>query len=286
MGIFLSGMLLVKPGDEVIVGEPGYFAATHCLQQLGASINRIPVDDFGIDTDRVERLCRKKKIRAMYVVPHHHHPTTVTLAPERRIRLLQLAQQYKFALIEDDYDYDFHYSSNPILPLASLDQTGNVIYVGTLTKTLVPSIRVGFLVGPKNFIQAVANMRRIIDRQGDSMMEAAIAGLYQDGTIARHIKKSVKLYRERRDCFCGLLKDQLGNKISFRIPEGGMSVWTTFHTGRIAEISRMAREKGLMMSDGRFYNQSGYDYNACRMGFASLNQEEQERAVGILAGIL
>ena len=286
MGIFLSGMLLLKPGDEVIVGEPGYFSATYCLQQLGASVNRVPVDDFGIDTDVVERLCRKKKIRAMYVVPHHHHPTTVTLAPERRIKLLQLARQFKFALIEDDYDYDFHYNSNPILPLASLDQSGNVIYVGTLTKTLAPAIRVGFLVAPKNFIQAVANLRRIIDRQGDTMMEAAIAALYQDGTIARHIKKSVKLYRERRDHFCALLKDQLGEKVSFRIPDGGMSVWTTFHTRKISVISGLAREKGLVMSDGRFYNPPGFDYNACRMGFASLNFDEQERAVDILAGIL
>src|SRR5690606_16131284 len=101
------------------------FATTHSFRQMGAVINRVPVDEQGMNVDAVEALCRRKKIRVVYVIPHHHYPTTVTLVPERRIRLLQLAAKYRFAIIEDDYDYDFHYNSNPILPLASLDHQGH-----------------------------------------------------------------------------------------------------------------------------------------------------------------
>src|SRR5690606_35268829 len=108
-----------------------------------------------------------------YVIPHHHHPTTVTLSAERRIRLLSLAQQYNFAIIEDDYDYDFHYTASPIVPVASLDQNGNVIYIGTLSKTLAPAIRVGFMIAPKNFIDEAVAVRRSIDFQGDSILEIA-----------------------------------------------------------------------------------------------------------------
>lgn len=283
MGIYLASSLLLKPGDHVIVGDPSYFATTQSFQQLGAVINRVPVDDKGIDVNAVEELCKKKKIRCIYVIPHHHHPTTVTLIPERRIRLLQLAAQYKFAIIEDDYDYDFHYSSNPILPLASLDHHGNVIYIGTLTKTLAPAIRVGFLVAPKNFIDALIHLRRIIDRQGDTMMEVAIAQLYRNGTILRHIKKSVKIYEERRDHFAALLKNKLGDKVSFEIPRGGMSIWTKFNSKPLPLIAERAAKKGLYISNGKIYNTTNQDYNSCRMGFASLNLKEQEKAISILS---
>jgi len=286
MGIFLAGSVLIQPGDHVIVGEPGYFATTHSFRQMGAVINRVPVDEQGMNVDAVEALCRRKKIRVVYVIPHHHYPTTVTLVPERRIRLLQLAAKYRFAIIEDDYDYDFHYNSNPILPLASLDHQGHVIYIGTLTKTLAPAIRVGFLVAPKNFIEAATGVRRFVDRQGDTVLEMAIARLYRNGTIARHIRKSVKVYQERRDHFASLLEQKLGDRISFRIPDGGMSIWTKFHAGLLSSIAARAAQKGLKISDGSIYNTPTRQYNSCRLGFASLDLKEQEKAIGLLASVL
>jgi GntR family transcriptional regulator / MocR family aminotransferase len=282
MSIYLAASLLIKHGSYVVVGEPSYFAATISFQQAGAIIHRVPVDDFGIDVSRIEGLCKKKKISLVYVIPHHHHPTTVTLTPERRIRLLELAAKYKFAIIEDDYDYDFHYTSNPVLPMASLDHHGNVIYIGTLSKTLAPAIRTGFMVAPENFIDAAAYRRRWIDRQGDNLMEVALAELYRNGTMASHIRKVVKTYHERRDHFCALLKEKLGDRITFKIPDGGMSVWTTFSDADLKQVAAKAEKKGLTMSDGRLYNLVK-NYNATRLGFASLNLKEQEKAIEILS---
>ncbi|QDK78368.1 PLP-dependent aminotransferase family protein [Spirosoma sp. KCTC 42546] len=286
MGIYLTAQLLLKPGDQVIVGESSYFAATLTFQQAGAHINRVPVDEFGIDIDVVEQLCEKKRIRLLYVIPHHHHPTTVTLPPERRIRLLELAATYKFAIVEDDYDYDFHYTSNPVQPMASLDHHGSVIYIGTLSKTLVPAVRVGFIVAPENFVRAVANLRMAIDRQGDSMMEIAIAELYRNGTIGRHIRKVVNLYRERRDHFCALLTDRLGERVSFKIPDGGMAIWTKFTDSDLRQVSVKAYQKGLIMSDGQRYNTGQTNYNSARLGFASLTLSEQGKAMDILVNCL
>lgn len=286
MGIYLAANVLLQPGDQVVVGEPSYFAATRTFEYAGGKINRVGVDDYGIDVDAIEALCRKKTIRLVYVIPHHHHPTTVTLIPERRIRLLELAARYRFAIIEDDYDYDFHYTSNPVLPMASLDQQGNVIYIGTLTKTLAPAMRMGFVVAPENFIQSISRLRRLIDWQGDSMAEVALAELYRNGTIGRHIKKVVKLYHARRDHFCSLMADQLGDRVSFKIPDGGMSVWTTFPGVDLEGLAERAARKGLVMSDGKIYNTHTTDYNATRLGFASLNLKELERAVDILRSVL
>jgi len=281
MAIYLTAQLLIKPGDHVVVGEPSYFAATINFQQAGATINRVPVDEYGIDVNAIEALCKRKKVAMVYVIPHHHHPTTVTLIPERRLRLLNLATKYKFAIVEDDYDYDFHYTSNPVLPMASLDQHGNVIYIGTLSKTFAPAIRTGFIVAPDNFIDAAAYRRRWIDRQGDALAEIALAELYRNGTMTNHIRKVVKTYHERRDHFCTLLKDQLGDNVSFKIPDGGMGVWTRFNKSSVAQVAAKAAKKGLTMSDGKLYNLTK-DYNATRLGFASLNFREQEKAIEIL----
>ena len=282
MGIYLSSKLLIRPGDNIIVGEPGYFIANLTFEQMGAKINKAQVDEYGINLDYVEKFCKNKKIKFIYVIPHHHYPTTVTLSPERRIKLLELAAKYKFAIIEDDYDYDFHYSSSPIMPMASIDHHGSVIYIGTLTKTFVPAVRVGFIIAPENFITAVSNLRRAVDWQGDSLMEIAIAELFRNGTIARYIRRTVKLYRERRDYFCKNLSAELGKNISFKIPDGGMSVWIKFNSADIKSVAERALEYDLIMSNGKEYNTSNVNYNSARFGFASLNLNEQDKVIETL----
>jgi GntR family transcriptional regulator / MocR family aminotransferase len=286
MGLYIASALLMKPNQEVIVGTPGYARANRTFQQAGARINYVPVDESGIDAARVEKICKSKTIRMVYVIPHHHHPTTVTLIPERRVHLLELAARYKFAIIEDDYDYDFHYAGKPMMPMASLDRNGNVIYIGALSKALAPAIRVGFMVAPARFIRTATWLRKSIDTQGDSLIENAIAELYKDGTIARHIKKSVRLYKERRDHFCDLLRHELGDHISFKIPEGGMSVWTHFLKNNLPAVVEKARKKGLIMSDGTDYDTGKIKYNSTGLGFASLNTGEQEKAIAVLKEVL
>ncbi len=282
MGLYLASSLLMKPNQVVIVGTPGYARANRSFQLSGAKISYIPVDDMGLDTERVEKICKAKTVRMVYVIPHFHHPTNVTLSAERRLHMLELAARYKFAIIEDDYDYDFHYAGKPMMPMASLDRNGNVIYVGTLSKALAPAIRVGFMVASQRFIRSATSLRKAIDTQGDSLIENAIAGLYKDGTIGRHIKKSVKLYRERRDHFCDLLRHELKDRISFKVPEGGMAVWTSFLDQRLPLVAERAYQNGLIISDGTDYDTGNWKYNSNGLGFASLDCNEQERAVRIL----
>jgi len=286
MGTYLAASLLLKPGSHVIVGEPGYAYANKTFEKLGAVVNRVPVDEQGIDVSAVEALCKRKKIALLYVMPHHHSPTTVRLSPQRRIQLLELANRYRVAIIEDDYDYDFHYDSSPVLPMASLDHYGNVIYVGTLSKTLVPAVRIGFMAGPENFIQLAARRRSIIDFQGDAFMELALAGLLRNGAVSRHINKSVRIYHQRRDHFCGLLSDVLRDRVEFVRPEGGMAVWTRWEGVDLRALSEAAAGKGLDISDGTFYNPPGRNYFGLRLGFASLDMSEQDKAVGVLRDCL
>ena len=152
MSIYLAAQLLLTKGDIVVVGKPNYTKATQVFEQTRATVLEVGVDDNGLVVDEVQAICERQPIKAIYVIPHHHYPTTVTLSIERRIALLKLAQQYHFAIIEDDYDYDYHYASSPYLPLASSQHNGNTLYIGSFSKLLDPSIRIGFMVAPFNFI--------------------------------------------------------------------------------------------------------------------------------------
>ncbi|GAB3928984.1 PLP-dependent aminotransferase family protein [Larkinella terrae] len=284
MALYLCAQVLLSKKDNVIVGEPGYLGASEVFAQTGANLETVPVDAHGIDLDAVEAICRKKKVRLVYVIPHHHTPTTVTLSSERRMRLLELAMKYRFAIIEDDYDFDFHYTSSPILPLASADYYGNVIYVGSFCKTIAPGIRIGFMVAPRNLLVQATRLRKLIDRQGEQLLEEAIANLLKNGDIGRHLKKANKLYHERRDILCRLLKEHLGDHLSFEIPDGGFAVWTTYRNGlKPAEVAERASVLGLTVSDGStYFHDKTVPHHSVRLGFASLNASELEEAVGIL----
>ncbi|GAB2832484.1 aminotransferase-like domain-containing protein [Ferruginibacter profundus] len=287
MAIYMAAGMIIKPGSTVIVGEPNYGMANMLFEHYGATLIRVPVDENGIDVERIEKICKKKKPDLLYIIPHHHHPTTVTLSSQRRMQLLALIRQYNFPVIEDDYDYDFHYNSSPILPLASADHNGNVIYIGSITKSFTSSFKVGYMVAPQNFITETLNLRRLIDIRGDNLMEEALAVLFNSGDMQKHLKKSLKLYHQRRDLFCDLLNSEIGKQVSFEKAAGGMALWVQFHKKNLLPVvAQQASAKGLFINNGAFYNSGSTNYNALRMGFASLNNKEMEEAVGILKKIL
>ncbi len=284
MAIYLVGLALFEKGDEVIVGDLNYPATNMTFATLGAKLNTIPIDEEGIVVDAIEDICRKKPVKAIYVTSHHYHPTTVTLTPERRIKLLALAEKYRFYILEDDYDYDFHYANRPVLPLASADRHGLVVYIGSFTKKIAPTFRVGYVVAKQEIIEELAKLRRIIDRQGDTILELSLADMLENGTLKRHAAKVLKIYRERRDFTCDLLKKELGDVIDFKVPDGGMAIWAKFDKSiSLIELAPKLAKNGLYLSDGAAYPTE----NACRIGFASMNFKETEDAVKILKnGIL
>lgn len=287
MGMFLSSQLLFKNGELAVVGETNYIAANLTMQEAGAKLKTIPVDERGIDTQSLAKLCEAEKVRAVFVTSHHHHPTTVTLSAERRIELLQLAEKYGFAILEDDYDYDFHYRNAPLLPLASADRSGQVIYMGAICKIVAPAYRVGYLVAPKDFIEEVGHLRRIIDRQGDAILERSIALMIKQGDYQRHTKKALKIYRERRDHFCHLLETELGDFVKFKVPEGGLAVWVELREDmNWIDIAKACKERELMIPNYNTYNYNNTANNGIRMGFASINFEEQIRIVSIVKEVM
>ncbi|MCQ6958389.1 PLP-dependent aminotransferase family protein [Mucilaginibacter aquariorum] len=287
MGIFLAAHLLLQPGDQIAVGVSNYGSADDTFRFAGASLLRIPVDDHGMNVDDLERRLKKNKIKAVYIIPHHHFPTTVTMSMERRMKLLNLAKEHRFAIIEDDYDFDFHYDNKPYVPLASIDHDHNVIYIGSISKTFAPALRIGFMVASQGFVESASTIRQLIDKQGDTLLEEAFAVLFTDGEMDRHFRKSLKIYKQRRNLFCDMIKANLKDKVDFKIPEGGLGVWVNFDKGiNLSALSAKAAKNGLYIGDGSFYRNESFSPNALRMGFASLRENEMEQALAILTNSL
>ncbi len=287
MGINLVCNALIDAGDVIVSGVPGWNRAEMNFIHAKAKHITVPVDENGLVVDELKKICQQRKVRMVYVTPHHHYPTTVSLRIDRRLELLRLANEYGFIIFEDDYDFDFHYKHRPLLPLASADENGMVIYCGSFSKSFSPAFRMGYLVVPENVAEHLSNVRILLDRQGDHILDNAMADLLNENTIQRYLRKALTVYEERRDIFCNLLNSELSGKVNFAIPEGGMTVWTEFDEAINLEVlAQKAYDKGLFISNGKIHQYTNYNTNGVRLGFASSSIDDLEKSIDILKKII
>lgn len=281
ISLFLIAQILLKQNDYVAVSNLSYYKSNMIFQTQHSKIVQVKTDEFGLDTRDLRKLCEQQTIRFVYVTPHHHYPTTVTLSSQRRIELIQLSQEFGFAIVEDDYDFDFHYNSHPILPLASSDQNGIVLYTGKFGNYLAPGYRIGFIVAPKDFIEEARKHLSILDQQVDPFIEQTLGEMINEGEINRILKKLRKTYQERRDYFCKKLKVELEQYLHFNVPTGGLSIWINFNQSiNLMELKRNCAKKGLFIPQTILYQTK--KQTAIRIGFAHLNFEEIDEVVTIL----
>jgi GntR family transcriptional regulator/MocR family aminotransferase len=287
MALSLVARALARPGDVIAVENFGYRHAWEAFRQTGATLVPVPVDADGLDVGAFERLLATTRIRAVYVTPHHQFPTLVALSAERRVRLLELARTHRIAIIEDDYDHEFHYDGRPVLPLASLDRAGQVIYVGTLSKVLAPGLRIGYVVGPADLLQRIEAHRKFIDIQGDHTVEAAVAELVDEGEVQRHVRRVRRHYQRRRDLLADLLQTSLGGVVTFAVPAGGIALWARVASGIDVDAwAARAAAGGIFFQTGRWFAFDRRPRPFARLGFASLNEAELRVAVDRLTRAL
>lgn len=278
--IHLACQMLLQPGDVVIVEELTYEPAVAAMRARGAEVITVSLDGGGIDVEDVAATCRRRRVRAIFVTPHHQFPTTVVMRTERRLRLVELARQHGFAIIEDDYDHEFHFDGQPHLPIAAY-APGQVIYVGSMSKLLLPSLRIGFAVAPKAVIDAIAHHVSLTDGMGNPIEEEAVAHLIAAGELQRHVRNARQIYAERRAAFAGHLDAVFGDRVAYRAPEGGLAFWLRFHAD-INSLEERAAAAGLLFASSQSYRQRNSAPEGLRVGFASLTDQEQLTALRLL----
>lgn len=275
MSLYIVSQLLIQPKDLVLVGQLSNYASNMIFQQAGATLKTVPIDDEGLDVDYIKTHFVKKSIRCVYVNANRDYPTTVTLSARRRLQLLQLAKDYGFAIIEDDSDYDFQFDGSAMLPMATADVGGMVIYLGKLGQSLFPSFHTGFIIAPNNFISEANNYLQLMDKQGDLIQEQMLSELISEGEIYRLKKKNSITYKRRRDCTCHFLEHYFGGILSWKKPSGGLAIWLKFEENiSLIKLAEEAEKLDLFLPKTVLYQ----DKSTCaiRFGFGHLNEAEIE----------
>jgi GntR family transcriptional regulator / MocR family aminotransferase len=204
-GLDLVGRVLIEPGAVVAVEEPGYPPARAVFESLGARVVGVPVDSDGLDVTALPRAAA-----LVYVTPSHQFPMGIPMSLARRTALLEWAEWAGAVVVEDDYDSEFRFSDRPLEPLQSLDTAGRVVYVGSFSKTLLPGLRLGFLVPPASLRSALRAAKQLSDWHAEQTNQAALARLMDEGLLARHIRKAGREYAARHDLIVSRLASDFG----------------------------------------------------------------------------
>jgi GntR family transcriptional regulator/MocR family aminotransferase len=242
----LSARVLLGPGSPVWIEEPGYELMRDALTLAGCRLIPVPVDGEGMDVAAGMKLCRKAC--AAYVTPSHQYPLGVAMSAARRFQLLDWAHQSGSWIVEDDYDSEYRYESMPVASLQGLDHSGRVIYIGTFSKTLFPSLRLGYMVIPLELVDRFAAVRRAMDLGPPHLYQAVLADFMEQGHFARHIRKTRLLYSERRSALVAAIRDEFGSRLEILGGEAGMHLAVTLPAGlNDREISAHAAARNLWL---------------------------------------
>jgi GntR family transcriptional regulator / MocR family aminotransferase len=201
----LVGRVLVEPGDCVAIEEPGYTPARRLFQSLGARVVGVPVDGEGLDVGALP-----SGARLVYTTPSHQFPLGTPMSLARRTALLAWAERHDAVVVEDDYDSEYRFSDRPLQPLQSIDRGGRVVYVGSFSKTMLPMLRVGFLVAPVSLRSVLVTAKQLADWHGDVVTQGALAQFIDEGLLARHIRKATRRYAARHELIVSTLTRDFG----------------------------------------------------------------------------
>jgi GntR family transcriptional regulator/MocR family aminotransferase len=289
-GIDIMARLLLDPGDMAWVEDPGWRPMRATLRASGAQLVRIPVDEQGIDVHEGER--RAPNARLALVTPSYQAPLGVALTLERRLALLDWAARADAWVLEDDYNGEYRYDTDPIPAVQALDRAGRVIYVGSFSKTVAPGLRVGYLVLPPSLVEAVRLSRLASDMHTSVAEQAVLAEFLAGGHFARHIRRTRDLYRQRQADLLALAAEIMPELLEMRSAPAGMRALGLLPRGVDARaISWAAAERGVQvtplsrsapasMTDGReglLLGYSAYDRESTRKGLTMLAQVIREQ---------
>jgi GntR family transcriptional regulator/MocR family aminotransferase len=230
----LIGRVLVEPGATVAVEDPGYPPARLLFRSLGARVVGVPVDGEGLDVAALPA-----GARLVYTTPSHQLPLGVPMSLPRRTALLDWAARHGAVVIEDDYDSEFRYGDRPLEPLQSLDRLGRVLYVGSFSKTMLPGLRLGFLVTPASLRPALHTARRLTDYHGDMPAQGALARFIEEGMLSRHVRRARREYGARRDLLLSGLTDRFAEWLEVVPSVAGLHVCARLRAGVPVDVEEV-----------------------------------------------
>ena len=281
----LIARILLDPDDVVWVEDPCYPGARNSLLSSGARVVPVPVGAEGFDLSTALRLSRKPRL--VYVTPSHQFPLGVTMSLPHRLALLDWARRTGSFVIEDDYNSEFRYTGRPLASLQGLDRDGRVLYVGTFSKTIFPSLRLGCIVVPPDLTDVFISARALIDRHSPSLDQAVLADFINEGHFTRHIRRMRSLYAERQDVLVDAIRRELNGLLEVAPAEAGMHLVTWLPQGMSDQAaSNRAARYDVEAAPLSAYTATSPARGALVLGYAAVSPKQIKAGVRRLAQAL
>jgi GntR family transcriptional regulator/MocR family aminotransferase len=281
----LTARIFIMPGDAVLIEDPCYQEARGAFEAAGANVIPVAVDSEGIDPGRAPGGGAHAKL--VYVTPSHQYPLGVTMSLARRLALIEWAREANAWIIEDDYNSEFRYAGRPLASLQGLDPAGRVIYVGTFSKTIFPSLRLGCLVLPEGLVDIFSAARALNDVHSSLIDQAVLAEFISEGHFARHVRRMRTLYEARQVTLVEECRKQLGGLLEIEKTDAGMHLVGWLPEGMDdAEISEKAAKRGLHLSPLSAYFSEKPPCGGVILGYTAFDEKQIKYGVRTLKEIL
>jgi GntR family transcriptional regulator/MocR family aminotransferase len=279
--IFLVSQVLLKPNDIVLVEDPTYSGALDLFRTLGFQIIGIPMDGQGMQVDKLEKLLQQHHPKLIYTVPNFHNPTGTCLSSARRRQLIVLADRYNVPILEDDFVGDLRYEGHAQPSLKALDTGGQVIYVSTFSKMLMPGLRVGFIVANGPIYDSLLNFKRLSDQATSTLIQRALDTYVTIGRYQAYLRRSGQIFRKRRDTMLNAIQQYLPDEVFFDSPKGGLFIWLRLPQPISTDaLLPVACKEGVSFVPGNFFftdGASGEEW--MRLNFAAQTEEDIEEGI-------
>lgn len=281
----MMAFVLLNPGDTVWYENPGHIAGRDVMRLMGAHVAPVPIDDEGMDIDHA--IARHPAPTIIFTTPSHQQPLGTTMSLGRRLALLNHARETGAWIIEDDYDSEYRYRGRPLPALSALDTEGRVFYVGTFSKSMFASMRLGYIVVPPGLVEPFAKARNLLGQSSSAMVESAMARFMDDGRFVEHIRKMRRVYRDRRDALYDCLQRDCTNHLYVQPTDAGMHMLAWLKRGIDDQKAHsVLLDAGIESLPLSVYASERIERHALVLGFSGVRENRIPDLVGRMAKVL
>jgi DNA-binding transcriptional MocR family regulator len=276
-GLDLIARAFLRAGDEVVVEAPSYLGALQIFSAAGARLLGVPLDEEGMRLDVLENILIRYRPKLIYTLPTFQNPSGRTMAPRRRLRLLELARRHRVPIVEDDSYGELYYTGQPPSPLLALDQDGYVIYLSTFSKILFPGLRLGWVAAPRPVIERLSQIKQLADLHCSTLIQGAVHEFCQRGALDKHLDHVRDLYRQRRDAMLAALRHVEDTALinhgpaglEWDEPQGGFNLWCRLPSGlKARQLMAEAARQSVALVPGEVFYPDGGGQEEMRLNFS------------------
>ncbi|MGO4106202.1 MocR-like pyridoxine biosynthesis transcription factor PdxR [Paenibacillus sp. YAF4_2] len=281
----LIALGLLKNGSTVLAESPSYLQSLQVFQSAGMSLTALPMDADGVNIETLEQYARSGRGTFLYTIPSFHNPTGIVMSEQRRLEIYKLGMQHKLPIIEDDAYRDLWLDEPSPLPIKALDQNGLVLYIGSMSKSLSPGLRIGWVIGPEQVIHRLADVKMQSDYGASSLSQWTVMHFLKHGLYEEHLVSIRKELKRRRAYMLQLLEHHLRDKATWLIPTGGFYIWLRLNgEPAIPSLFEAALKEGVLLNPGYLYDKTDQHHLRLSYSFASL--EQMEKGIRLLAELI